>query len=111
MMKITVCELPDDRAAFSAEWERLARHARKEKSDLVLLPETPFSHWIFAYPEFDAKVWGRAVDEHGRWMGRLHELGARLVLGSRLVGSGERRFNEGFAWSKSGVASSHRKCY
>ena len=110
-MKITVCELPDDREEFELGWERLVRHARRESTDMVLLPETPFSHWIFAYPKFDAGVWEKAVEEHRKWMERLHELGASVVLGSRLVGSGERRFNEGFGWSKRGVVSSHRKRY
>jgi N-carbamoylputrescine amidase len=110
-MKVTVCELPDDRAEFSSEWERLVRHVRREGSDMVLLPEIAFSPWIFAYPEFDLKVWRGAVEEHRKWMERAPELGAGVVLGSRLVGSGKQRFNEGFAWSKVGVASSHKKCY
>ena len=110
-MKVTVCELPDDRPAFASEWGRLARHVKRESSDMVLLPEIPFSHWIFAYPKFDAGVWKEAVDEHDRWMGRLSELGADVVLGSRLVGTGGKRFNEGFAWSRSGVTATHRKRY
>ena len=110
-MKITVCELPDDREAFASEWGRLLRHAKKESTDLVLLPEVPFSNWIFAHPKFDAGVWEDAVEEHRIWMGRVPELGAGAVLGSRPVGTGTRRFNEGFAWSKDGVARSHRKRY
>ncbi len=110
-MKVTVCELPDDRSAFASEWGRLVRHAKRESSDMVVLPETPFSTWIFAYPKFDADVWRDAVEEHRKWMGRMAELEANVVLGSRPVGSGDRRFNEGFAWSRTGVTASHRKCY
>lgn len=110
-MKVTVCELPDDRESFEVEWERLAKHVRIQSSDLVLLPETPFSHWIFAEPRFDRRVWEGAVEAHREWMGRLKELGAEAVLGSRLMDSGGKRFNEGFAWSKGRAAPSHRKCY
>ena len=110
-MKVTVCELPDDRSAFATEWERLAKHVRKELSDVVLLPEIPFAHWIFAYPDFDPNVWAQAVDEHRKWMGRIPELGAAAVLGSRPVESRGRRYNEGFAWSDGRVVSSHKKCY
>ncbi|HKT22690.1 MAG TPA: carbon-nitrogen hydrolase family protein, partial [Nitrososphaerales archaeon] len=110
-MKITVCELPDDRAKFAAAWERLAEHTKKEGAEMALLPETPFSPWIFAYPKFVPGVWKEAVGAHEEWMGRLPELGAKVVLGSRLVGTGRQRFNEGFAWTEAGVASSHRKCY
>lgn len=110
-MKVTVCELPDDREEFSSAWEGLVRHSKKESADMVLLPEIPFSGWIFASPDFDAGVWDEAVQEHRNWMGRLSELKARAVLGSRPVYSGRRRFNEGFAWSKDRVVSSHRKRY
>ena len=110
-MKITVCELPDDREEFPRAWDWLARHVKQESSDLVLLPETPFSGWIFAYPKFDMKVWREAVGQHDAWMERVHELGATAVLGSRLTGSGERRFNEGFAWSRGRLTLSHRKRY
>ena len=50
------------------------------------------------------------VKEHREWMKRVPELGADLILESRPVGSG-RRFNEGFAWSETGVVASHRKRY
>ena len=110
-MKITVCELPDDRDEFASEWGRLAAHVREEASDMVLLPEVPFSSWVFAAPRYDGEAWKGAVEEHRRWMERVPELGARVVLGSRPVGSGGRRFNEGFARTAEGVVSSHRKRY
>jgi predicted amidohydrolase len=110
-VKVTVCELPDERDAFASEWERLVRHVRKESSEMVVLPETPFSRWIFVDPEFDERVWKGAVEEHEEWVKRLPGLGAKAVLGSRLVGSGRRRYNEGFVWSRSGLTPSHRKRY
>jgi predicted amidohydrolase len=110
-MKVTVCELPDDRRAFASEWERLSRHVRRVSSEVVLLPEIPFSYWIFAAPRFDLETWTRAVDEHRRWVGRLSELGATVVLGSRLIGSKGRRFNEGFVWSGSKATGVHHKRY
>ena len=68
--------------------------------------------WIFAGRRFSRGVWDRSVEEHGRWMGRLPELGAALVAGSRPVEVGARRFNEGFVWSTGGkVTGHHRKRY
>ncbi len=99
-MKLTVCEVSDDRKAFAVEWERLVRHVKKEKSDLVLLPEMPFSSWFCAGPKFDPKVWAHAVDEHTKWVGRLDELGAPVVMGTCPVEREGRRVNEGFVWTK-----------
>ena len=42
-LRLTVCELHDDRAAFERDWKRLAAHVRDCRSELVLLPEMPFA--------------------------------------------------------------------
>ncbi len=110
-MKVTVCEMPDDPSEFEAEWERLSKHVRRESSDLVLLPEMPFAYWFCASPKFDAKVWGQAVKAHARWIGRLEELGAPVVLGSRPVNKGGRRLNEGFVWTRGRTEAVHHKNY
>ncbi len=111
-MRVTVCEMPDERSEFEGWWERLGAHARREASGLVLLPEMPFARWIFAEPRFSRGVWDGSMEEHARWMERLPELGAALVAGSRPVEAGGRRFNEGFVWSSGGgVAGRHRKRY
>jgi predicted amidohydrolase len=103
-MKVTVCEMGDDREKFAEDWVRLARHVGREGSDLVLLPEMPFYHWFPAAPKFDPEVWGEAVAEHRLWGRRLGELGAPVVLGTAPVEKGGRRLNEGFVWTKKGGA-------
>jgi N-carbamoylputrescine amidase len=110
-MKITVCEMPDDRSEFEGAWAGLARHVRRESSGLVLLPEMPFFYWFCSAPKFDSKVWREAVSEHRRWMGRLEELGAPVVLGTRPVDRGSRRLNEGFVWTKGKAKGVHYKNY
>jgi len=110
-MKVTVCEMPDDPGEFAGEWARLSRHVRRNSSDLVLLPEMPFYYWFCSGPKFDAAVWKEAVREHGKWMGRLRELGAPVVLGSRPVERGGKRLNEGFVWNRKGVRGVHFKRY
>jgi hypothetical protein len=45
-MKVTVCELPDGRQAFASAWTELAASVREQSSELVLLPEMPFSAWF-----------------------------------------------------------------
>ncbi|QQG48460.1 MAG: carbon-nitrogen hydrolase family protein [archaeon] len=111
-MKMTVTQMSDDRDLFSQEWGRLREHVKAAQSDLVLLPEMPFDSWFCAEPKYDAGVWGRAVESHQKWVGRLPELGVGIVLGSRPVDRGGLRLNEGFAWRKDGETKAvHVKSY
>jgi N-carbamoylputrescine amidase len=72
----------------------------------------PFYPWFCARPNFDPRVWKQAVREHEQWVGRLAELGAPVVLGSRPVEKGGKRLNEGFVWTKRGGARGvHDKSY
>ncbi len=104
--------MPDDPAEFERQWGRLSRHVKRNSSDVVLLPEMPFFHWFGVAPKFDQRVWHKAVNEHRGWMKRLAELGAPVVLGSRPVDRGGRRFNEGFVWTrKGGTKGVHLKSY
>lgn len=103
-MKVTACEMSDDREGFEEEWEKLKGHVRKESSEVVLLPEMPFHQWFCAEPKFDSAEWRSAVEDHDQWMDRLAELGATTVLGTRPVEKGGVRHNEGFVWTKGGGA-------
>ena len=95
-MKVTVCQLADSRDKFASDWSELKAHLSAEKSQLVLLPEMPFSAWFARRPVYDADIWQKAVDEHDAWLERLPELAPTVVLGSRPVNSKGRRLNEGF---------------
>ena len=103
-MRVTVCEFPSDPDRRDDAFAALAEHTRAAESELVLLPEMPFSSWLAATDEVDPARWTAAVDEHERWMERLPELGARAVLGTRPVVDGDARFNEAFAWEPTGGA-------
>ncbi len=111
-MRLTVCEMPDDPAAFERVWRKLCLYVRKQKSDLVLLPEMPFYYWFASAPKFESKRWEQALKAHRRWKKRLSELGAPVVLGTAPVERGGRRANEGFVWTKKGgVRGVHLKNY
>ncbi|WP_410567299.1 hypothetical protein [Amycolatopsis sp. cmx-4-61] len=66
LMKVTVCQL-DNRPGHRAEAiAALAEHARAAGTELVLLPEMPFSTWLGTETEPDAARWLHSVDEHRR---------------------------------------------
>ena len=111
-LRVTVCELRDDRAAFARDWDRLAAHVRDHKSQLVLLPEMPFASWLASSPAFVPASWDSAVRAHEEWLPRLADLAPAAVLSSRPVTRSGRRLNEGFAWSADeGYRPVHDKCF
>ncbi|HEY5006298.1 MAG TPA: carbon-nitrogen hydrolase family protein [Ktedonobacteraceae bacterium] len=111
-MKVTICELPDHRKAFESAWEELVTFVKKQQSDLVLLPELPFSSWFARTPQFDAQIWQRAQQEHDVMMKHLSRLSPAIVLGTHLVIEEERHLNRGFSWtSTEGYKGVHDKYY
>ena len=111
-MRVTVCELSDDRDDFGRDWEALVEHVQERASGLVLLPELIFSQWFAESAEFDADVWQRALDENNDWMNRLGELAPATVLGSRPVETDGLRLNEGFIYTPDGTyIATHHKTY
>ena len=82
-MRVTVCELPEDRTAFERAWPKLVEHVAREESDLVVLPEMPFAPWLPATQADDGAAWERAADAHDEWLGRLDALAPATVLLSR----------------------------
>src|SRR5436189_3111126 len=111
-MRVTVCELNDERNAFVRDWENLTAHVKAQKSELVLLPEMPFSSWFAVTPVFDERIWESAVAAHDEWQPRLVELAPAIVLGTRPANRDGQRLNEGFCWSEStGYSIEHDKYY
>lgn len=111
-LKVTVCELRNTSETLVQDWQSLAEHTQANHSELVLLPEMPFSPWLAYQPEFEAKQWQRAIEQHDEWITRLHELSAQVVAGTRPVVRDGKRLNEGFIWNKdSGYQAVHQKHY
>jgi len=110
-MNLTVCELPHDPGRLDEAWDGLVEHCRANGSDLVLLPEMPFSVWLAATKEVDPARWDQAVAVHEAWLERLGDLKASTVLGSRTVVIDGHRHNEAFVWESSSYQVSHHKYY
>ena len=111
-MRVTICELPDHRKAFESAWEELVIFVKQQQSDLVLLPELPFSAWFARTPRFDAQIWQRAQREHDVMMERLSQFSPAIVLGTHPVIEQERHLNRGFSWTPTeGYKGVHDKYY
>lgn len=111
-MKVTVCELPNDPDQLDRQWRRLSTHTQAADSDLVLLPEMPFSPWLAASSAVDPLKWQAAIESHRRWIARLPELQVPAIIGTRPVLIDETPYNQGFVWmSATGTTAAHTKFY
>jgi len=98
-LKVTVCELNGRKDALKNGWDRLVEEIQDKESDLVILPEMPFSPWLMVTKEPDPKAWDDAVQIHEEAQTHLAQLGNATVLGTRPVSEGGKRYNRAFTWS------------
>ncbi len=111
-LTLTCCELDDKPEALAGQWEQLVHHCQQQQTDLLLLPEMPFSPWLAETPDYDPDLWNQAVAHHDSWISRLAELQVDIVLGTRPITESGQNFNEGFVWTQlSGYRAIHRKYY
>jgi N-carbamoylputrescine amidase len=102
IFKVAVCEAPAELAAGTEAWTALCQAVSREDPDLLLLNEMPFGPWISAGETFEEAVWRRSLGLHDAGLARLHELGAKVVAGSRPRELDGRRVNEAFVWARDG---------
>lgn len=98
-----MCELPDYSLGLSDALEALEEHVRKERSDVVVLPEMPFVPWLASSDQFDEHSWRDALTADVAGLETLERLGAAYVISSKLTESVVgRRTNDAFTWSREG---------
>jgi len=111
-MKVTVCELPNERRAFEAAWDELVEYVQMQSSELVLLPEMPFYRWLAQAREADPGQWEQAVSAHETWVARLPDLAPATVISTRPVTQNGKRQNMGYVWEPDqGTRDVHAKYY
>ena len=98
-MRVTVCELPHEKTAFSDAWEALCEHTIANASELVLLPEFAMLEPVWESEQFDANRWSHIEVLSAMQLRRLSELRAPFVVGTRPARINTRRLNEAFLWS------------
>lgn len=99
-MRVTVCQLSNKEKRFKRDWERLTQHTSKKKSDLVLLPELPFSSWIATSKDVDDDLKAEIVGKHESWIKRIPELNASIVVYTKPVLHKGKFYNTAFVWTK-----------
>ncbi len=111
-MKVTVCELSNERAEMEDQWPALVDHCRRERTELLLLPEMPFSPWLAGRHDLDQAAWMSAVVEHESWRNTLVDVVPATVLATQPVVDAGSNYNEAFLWSAvAGYRPARRKYY
>jgi predicted amidohydrolase len=109
-MRVTVCELPEERSAFDTRWRDLAVHTHNSASEIVLLPAMSLDHW--STHRRSKKDPLPSAAEHEDWNQNFSQLGAALVLGSTTVEFGNELYDAGFVWdAEHGIRSVHAKVH
>lgn len=93
-MKVATAEFPDETERYDEAIEVIARHVGDEKPDLVVLPEMPFTPWIFCVDVFDAQQWASAVNTHAQWLERFAQDVKAPLITSRPVDLDGKRLNQ-----------------
>lgn len=110
-MRITVCQLTNIGGILPDEWDTLARHVADHESDLLLLPEMPFSRWLAAEYTVVPEQWTEAVEQASEWLALLPDLAPTMVVGTRpAVKAGSNR-NRGYILDGDGLRDVHEKHY
>jgi len=112
-MRVTICQLPNDRDAFARAWSALVEHVQTASSELVVLPEMPFSTWLAAAKDVAQDRWNAAVRAHDEAIDtHLPALAPATVVASRPVVDAGVNLNRGFIWTRDGgVVDAHDKYY
>ena len=107
-MKVTVCEMSDNEDSFIVDWNALTIHLDQNRSDLLLLPEMPFSKWIPSEKKADRETKLQSAEKHKQWMSKIEHLNVNYIAYSRPIIAGDKFFNTAFVYEK-GVG--HHKIY
>ena len=110
VIRVSVCELPDNRINFELAWPALIQHVQFVESELVVLPELPASAWFGHHAAFDQLIWDEVEAEHDELIARMPEFGSATVVGSRAATVDGRRLNLAFVcYRDTGLVDLHAK--
>lgn len=109
-MKVTVCELSSATHKFPSQWQRLLAHLQQSQSELLVLPEMPFSPWLCGSPHYQAELWQAALNTHQAYLHELKDL-PYAIVGTRPVNAGGQRHHRGFLTENGAHHDVHTKHY
>lgn len=111
-IKVTICELSEDRHEFLTDWSALQKHIAGERPRLLLLPEMPFDRWLAADRNISKELKMESIERHRDWMNELEKLEADYIVYSTPEYIGDKFLNTAYVYSKrDGHQRLHSKAY
>lgn len=95
-MKICTTELPDEEDMYAQAIKAVAQHVSDTNPDLLVLPEMPFTPWIFHVDEYCEETWQHTVENHARWLEVLSSSIRTPIITSRPITKDGKNLNEAF---------------
>ena len=95
-MKVCTAEFPDEVRKFEQAVETVAAHVAETRPDLLVLPEMPFTPWVFCVEASDPDQWAATVENHDRWLQRLVDAVPTPIITSRPTNKDGKALNEAF---------------
>ncbi len=84
-MKICTTEFPDEISQHDRAIDSLASHVTEMMPDLLVLPEMPFTPWIFHVDTFSPEKWEQTVESHAKVLDQLCAIISTPIITSRPV--------------------------
>jgi N-carbamoylputrescine amidase len=110
-VRVTVVEIDSESRPAEAVLGELEEHLARTSSDLVVLPELPFSPWFMERPNVDGATWARSIDDHRAGLDRLRRLGVPAVVLSVPRTANGRRHHDAVLLEAAGDRRLHTKAY
>jgi len=93
-MRICAAEFPDELRRYEGAIDSLAEHVSEMRPDLLVLPEMPFTPWIFHIDASDDKQLSATVENHAKWLDRLADAIPSPIITSCPVRKKDRFLNQ-----------------
>jgi N-carbamoylputrescine amidase len=110
-LRVTVVEIDSETGPTDAVLRELQGHVTRASSDLLVLPELPFSPWFMVTPEADGATWARSIDDHHVGLDRLRRLGVPPAILSVPRAAAGRRHHDAVLLEGRGDTRLHTKAY
>ncbi len=108
--QITIANWDARAECMAGQRRAIAEHAAAQRSDMVLLPEMPFSKWLSVATERDSDQWLASVGEHIMHLELLGRETGVAIAGTRPVSENTGCHNRAFLWRAGAfIAEPHDK--
>jgi len=111
---VTVCQIDNVQKNFERCLTLLEDYLSKNKTEILLFPEMPFSDWLAAEKISNSKKWEKAVKDHEKIINSLEKFNANYIIATRPVIDEKNKYlNQAFVFEKdtNTIQSVHEKYY